>query len=254
MAVRGLASGRGIASGRWFGTEEIFVDLESWYKMNASSGNEADSSGNGNTLTQVGTVASDLGKIGNARGSYSEDMNYFSRAPLILSGSLSFSCWFKGPSFGGVPQVLMSQGSTGDSQGYQVLLYEDGHETVRAIVDGGYQLLSATGSAPMNQWNHAVMVFDAVGVTLELWVNGATTGPVPWVPANFSTVDRFTVGWEYDFLGSGFQAFTGLVDLVGVWSKALLAAEVAFLFDTRSGRDHPFGATSIGIASGRQMV
>ena len=98
---------------------------------------------------------------------------------------------------------------------------------VYCTITGGTTLQSA-GQVTANQWQHVVMVFDGSTTTnnLQLYLNGAvdkfTSIPVSTVPRN--TTANVSIGSDdtYDF--------TGMMDEVRIYNRALTLAEVQDLY------------------------
>ncbi len=87
----------------------------------------------------------------------------------------------------------------------------------------------SAGNAPMNQWNHVLVVFDSANGNARVYVNGTET-------ANYTGVSKY--GYQY---GDGCFQFFGLLngsmDEIQFFNKALSAAEVAAAYGNASKVD-----------------
>jgi len=83
------------------------------------------------------------------------------------------------------------------------------------------------------QWHHIVVVVDSSG-NGKMFVNGEEEDT--WSSGTNTSVNRFSIGQEYD--GSGSTAsdfFDGKIDEVAVWNVALSAADVTALYNSGIG-------------------
>ncbi len=92
---------------------------------------------------------------------------------------------------------------------------------------------SFTGSSntfESGQWHHIIMVVDS-SRNGKLYVNGGQEAT--WSNDNNSSVNRFSIGQEWD--GSASDFFDGKIDEVAVWNVALSAADVTSLYNSGNG-------------------
>jgi len=82
----------------------------------------------------------------------------------------------------------------------------------------------------LNTWNHFVMTHD--GTTLTVFHNGTLAGSVPAPSTITASGVPFTIG-RTDFQGTPFHT-TGAFDDVGLWTRAITAAEVSTLYTSCS--------------------
>ena len=105
-------------------------NLVSYYKLDESSGNAADSVGS-NTLTNTGTMTYGTGKINN--GAVIESGKYLSIADasqsgLDITGNMSINLWANFDTTIGVGEQdsFISKWGTAPNKSYNFLIYEDG--------------------------------------------------------------------------------------------------------------------------------
>lgn len=224
-------------------------NLVAYYKLDESSGNASDSSGNGYTLTNNNTVSFTTGKISNgADFGASNSSKYFNHASLhgftSPTQAMSLSVWVKittAPS-SGETQFIVSQ-FIGETTGgdWKIGYYnESGTLKIRITNDGGGSLAYST-TLTTGTWYHIVGTFsgsNAAGST-KIYLNGAevASGNL-YGTTNYSAfADSFTIGANRN--GSS-VFFKGLIDEVGQWSRELSSAEITSLYNGGSGLTHPF--------------
>src|SRR5262249_23730277 len=207
--------------------------LVAGYAFSEASGNTtADSSGNNNTGTLIGATRTTAGKFGNAlvfSGSDSSYVDLGTSPSLELTGSTTISAWINSSAYPGDDAAIVSKrDSTG---GYQLDTTVDGGP--RTV---GFKLTNSSTGATMkrlgatalqlNQWYFVTGVYDAQAQTINVYLNGvldngALTGPVSATQQLSGT----TVNIGRRSGASGY-AFTGTIDEVRIYGRALTQAEI----------------------------
>jgi hypothetical protein len=193
--------------------------LVAYYPFN---GNANDASGNGNNGVVYGpTVIAD--RFGNANSAYKFDgvddyVRIAAAQSLNITGNLTISAWIRTTSSTHIIFSNMLQISP--HNGYCLSLINGGYI---AFTSGGMGL---SGDTPvnMNVWTHvAITLFST---TATAYVNGVfdSSGTVG-VPTS-SGVDA-TIGASY----TPYYFFTGLIDDIRIYNRALSDNEVAQLYD-----------------------
>jgi hypothetical protein len=218
-------------AGFFLGTDAIDLraGLVAFWRLDETSGDRLDASGNGHTLTPAGTVGSAAGVIGNAATIDGTEFNYLAGSAVVTFGGsssptspISMSIWVY-PA--GVDlQPCFNQG-TGPATPGQMLGIGDGYASF--TVDANTHSASGGSSAVAGAWNHIVGTFD--GTTVRVYVNG-TLDAEATSPADYSESNGIYLG---DTISSNAQR----LDLAGVWSRALSPAEVAQLYNGGAGYD-----------------
>ena len=150
-----------------------------------------DSSGNGNTLSAVGSPDYTTGKLGNALRSPTTN-DYASKSGLVISsGSFSMGGFFFLTSAGLISANVMSQYSTADSR-VQAL------QTVSAGATGTVTFqVDDSGSGPggdlagIPAWFHFVGTYNSLTNACILYLNGSAVATAT-ITALFSPADQFT--------------------------------------------------------------
>lgn len=224
-------------------------NLVAYYKLDESSGNPSDSSGNGYTLTNNNTVSFTTGKISNgADFGASNSSKYFSHASLhgftSPTNAHSGSCWLNISTAPGVGEVqqFWSQFIGETTGGDWKMYYHNSGGTLRIYVqnDGSGAFFYNT-TLTIGTWYHMAFTFsgsNAAGST-KLYLNGSevASGNLYGTIDYSAFADSFTIGANRN----GSSNFTkGLVDEVGQWSRELSSAEITSLYNGGSGLTHPF--------------
>jgi len=181
-----------------------------------------DATGNGNTLTNNGSVALGAGFIGNGSASF-DTYNYLNLGnslPFTI-GDFSVSLWVN-PfdtvnylSFFGTGGFAIN--SNGKSGGIDVNNASVGSD------------ISTTGNLADGTWSHIAVTNDA-GVT-SLYVNGIFQA---------STEQEMAIGANLKIGGVFGESWYGQVDEVGVWSRVLSTVEITSLYNNGIGKTYPF--------------
>lgn len=140
---------------------------------------------------------------------------------LTLADSFSVSLWVK-PGPAGAAQMLITHAPNTDGAYHLALNANNAIEFKEGAWWYGTYTTSAT--LPANQWAHVVAVYRRAG-TIEVYVNGAAqswsnAGP----PAPAAGITRLGVD------STGGRPFTGALDEVRIYNRALGAAEVNALY------------------------
>jgi hypothetical protein len=192
-----------------------------------------------------------LGKLGQAldfNGS-TDAVSLGNPTSLQITGSISLSAWAK--SDGIVDDDIISKGAfTGG--GWSYLLNANTDLTDRhfacLISSNSVSAIRYSGIIPDNNtWYHVACVFNAVGQTLDIYVNGALdngtlAGTIPNSLRN--TTDTAEIGWR---LSDG-NMWDGSLDEIRVYNRTLSSGEVKALYKT-TGQSKS-SRTSTAVKSG----
>ncbi len=226
-------------------------NIVSYWKLDEASGTRADSVGS-NTLADNNTVLSAAGKINNAAdfelaNSESLSITNASQSGLGFTGTFSVSFWMyleSAADTNGTALLGKSLG-TGNQRGYVFM----------AAPTALYAFFSPDGTDPSQQqatfsttisattWYHVVFVYTS-GATesLQCYVNGSSVSTdTTFAQSIFSNTADFIIGAS-PLAGSYMD---GLIDEVGVWSRALSGAEVTSLYNGGAGFTYPFSTASV---------
>jgi hypothetical protein len=195
-------------------TASLSVGLLAYYRFDGSL---ADASGNGQTLTALSGPAYIPGVLGQG----ASEMSLTRAAVAGVGSACSLSAWFKVGEDGA--SHVLGFGNLGFSVELDANL-TDGSNVFGLIDDPS---LPFDVSLVQGDKIHVVFVTDGAGS--EFYVNGVSRGTSPTVPSVDLSAAAFTLG--------GNAGPATATDEVGVWDRALTAAEVLLLYDGGAGFD-----------------
>ena len=222
----------------------LIDNLVTYYKFDTDNATQPDSVSS-NDATVQGATFSASGKINNAYD-YDGNNDYIDTgggvdATIEGSGDWTISMWVKPDNTTSNDyQVLIGTiGGGAYTSGFVINLNSGGSGyIVLGLDDGGnpFELVVTFNDTPLTQdvWNHLVIRRD--GSSFECFVNttkDATAG---------SYAGAVSVGTQNIFLGQAESGryFEGIIDEVGIWSRAINDAEVSELYNGGVGFQYPF--------------
>lgn len=210
--------------------------LVAYWKMD---GSWSDFSGNGHNGTGINGVSFTAGKLGNG-GSFDGVDDYITadsvNAGLTGSG-FSFGGWVK-PRIVKRASPLSFHSIAGENRNV-IFLSLDGAQKFHYWDDTppwGSNQINSVSTYATGTYYHVFVTIDGSN-NGKLYINGITE-------ATFTTTFRpasngkFSIGQEWDG-ASASDFFDGMIDEVGVWSRALSSAEIATLYNSGIGLTCP---------------
>lgn len=202
-------------------------------------GTVSDDSGNGEDLSIGGSGTTLVtGRAG--RGLNFDGNGYASKADSAIptgygEHDLTLSCWFysTAPKAGDQNFLMGWYGGATDSyRRVQITLYPEGNRIafdVAGVAGSGFYA-SPTLSSLLGAWHHACLVRQ-LGAQWTLYLDGAPVRTQADTHGSCHlTTGRFRIAAASDGL---VRAFAGSLDEIGVWDRALSAAEVRALWQAR---------------------
>ncbi len=195
-----------------------------------------DGSGNGLHGTLVGTPAYVQGPTGYGTAmefnGTDQCVDLGNRAEFNPAGSLSISLWANiGAWSTSWSHVMISNRGEG-SQGWQVRRYSNNDLcfTTRSV---GSDDTPSNIIPPLNEWIHIACVYDNVNNTKRIYINGAEDTMVTTNPGTIGETTHNTyIGARANAGNSSRETyFTGMLDEIRIYSRALTPGEVEFLAD-----------------------
>lgn len=234
----------------------LLSNLEAYWKLDEASGNAADASGNGNTATNS-SVTYSTGLINNGAVLSSGNLSAADSASLSVTGDLSISMWIKMnnlPTQGIRFPLLNKEGSyfislnrnrTGDGA---ISYFEfDGNVTSSSAssISGQSTITSGQEIITTGAWHHLVFTYNATTGDCICYIDGSLNRTETNSPVSITDTTNACVlgGNTAVFTNGGYFSFgnmDGMMDEVGIWSRALTAAEVTTLYNAGSGIQYPF--------------
>lgn len=212
----------------------------SYWKLDESSGNAADSVGS-NTLTNNGTTGYTACLINNGIDlGTANSTKYLSRADalgLTQAGDRTFSVWIKMRTEQSGTSDILNIGFQGASGYYMRLAYYYDAGT-RYLTDGarasGTEYAVNLGTT---NWHHLVYVKSSTNFTL--YVDGVSRMTGTTGTANVAS-SYFSAGAN----AAGSLFLNAYMDECGVWSRALSSTEITSLYNSGNGLQYPWAAAS----------
>lgn len=218
-------------------TSSLLTDLESFWKLEESSGNAIDELGNAN-LSETGSIGTATGKIGNARN-LSGSGQYFSTSKANVSalyGGADFTIGGWMASDANATNSLCSvYGASGNrcwllqhGSNWRLLASSDGSATVNTGFVG-----SSTTAGTFYHW---LLEWDESAEQFEFYVNNSSIATLSVSGGLFDSTHDFNLGSREN----GTDLWDGKLDAVGIWSRILTSDEKSELYNSGDGVEHPF--------------
>ena len=231
--------------------------LKGYWRMEDTSGQVIDSSGNGNNLTNHGASYGAPGKLNNAL-SFAEGDYLDGGGNMMNMGldDMSISAWFKTTDNNGI--IVAKSFYSAQDERY-ALYFGGGY--FRAFIDYGGEKRVNTPASPYldNQWHHAVVTYDRDGL-MKLYVDGGEKDSIDISASDGIDFDKnnlFLIGRYNDGSGNTVHPsalkFSGSIDDVAIWNRVLTPAEITELYNAGNGKEvtkYSNGTFSIWKTSG----
>ena len=181
-------------------------------------------------LTAVGSPSTVAGKVNNGRqyvgGTSRDDFTY---STAISTGSLSM--WFKYTSIANSLGRLVNKTHPGVSD--VLITYIDTSDRFNVVINDSANLNTSFSTLSTGTWYHYVVTWD--GSNVKTYKNGSLeTNAV-----STKTVQSDSAVYSIGGTGANLQGISGIVDEVGLWSRALSATEVSQLYNSGTGYTYP---------------
>lgn len=228
-------------------------NIETYYKLDESSGNASDATGNGNTLTNNSTTYS-TGVINNAAYFSGASGSYLSYSSLINAKPLynqnfTVNFWLKmnnNPSGTAATPFSYFDSTTANHKMQIGIQYLSSTIYINRGQDTQNDQYGVAQTLTTGTWYMLTYTYD--GSTIALYLNGNCTPIVSGASTITGTnsaydgfgTSNFTVGTDR---GTN-RPTNGDVDEVGYWSRTLTCSEITQLYNSGSGLQYPFSAAS----------
>ena len=233
-------------------------NLDSYWKLDESSGNAADSVSS-RTLTNSNVTYS-AGKVNNC-GVFNGSNARFQGSAWSPAGDYSISMWINADTLPTTTVPLTSLfcnydvPSSAQDRGIDVILLNDGGTQKIQFFHGPYGgqvTASYTKTLTTGNWYHLVAVYN--GSTVKLYLDGsevASENASVDQPSLTKLINIGNFGYYTPLSSDLGRWFDGKIDEIAIWSKALSSTEVSTLYNSGNGLQYPFtAATSIKSING----
>jgi len=218
-----------------------------WWSLNEESGDRADSSGNGRTLTDHATVLYGAGKQGNAADFEKDNGEYLSRADeaALSMGDrdMYFACWLKLETLASVlgyyATLLCKYSATAGKREYDLMLntadkaewnVRDGTNSIAGVVANTFGGLSTGIWYFVECWHDAANNLVGVAINRSGDDTAATGGTAPG-----DTTAAFQLAARDNGAGAGSNFLDGMLDEVVVLDYIPSNAWRDFLYGSGDG-------------------
>ncbi|MFC7590556.1 LamG-like jellyroll fold domain-containing protein [Nonomuraea antimicrobica] len=203
------------------------------YAMDEGGGTAVgDASGHGNAGTAANTAWTVTGKYGQAL-SFNGTSSWVTVADsgsLRLTDGMTVEAWVRPSSVTGWRTVVMKE--FGADLAYAIMGSGSSGPGAFIHTTSGANA-PASANLPLNTWSHVAATYD--GSTLRMFVNGAQVATNPTTGALRTGTSPLRIGGNS---GSG-EYFSGLIDEVRIYNKALTPAQIATDMNTPVGQQGP---------------
>lgn len=242
-------------------------NLVSYWKLDESSGNAADSVGS-NTLTNVGSVGYASAKINNGANINSLTTKELSivdasQTGLDFSTAFSISCWIKPADFTSAHQIVTKYDFGNDNRSYSLASSASGELVLSISDDGtfnsGHGQIYTTSGASLSEsaFTHIILTVEMnSGSPIVIFyknsssVSNSKTAGTTIGNSIFNGTAPFSLGQRYNNGSLDNNGLNGYIDEVGVWNRVLTSTEVSSLYNSGNGLQYPFSTTSIKSFNG----
>ncbi len=206
----------------------------------------ADQSGNNNTGTLSNATWNATGKYGGAlsfNGTNSV-VNVADSATLDLTTGMTLEAWVRPAATGSVWRTVVLKENTNN---YAYALYGSTGSSVpsgNAVTAGNDHDIRSTTSLALNTWTHLAVTYN--GSQLVLYANGAQVASTAATGSMATTTGALRIGGN-NIWG---EYFSGLIDEVRIYNRALTAAEITTDMNKSVGIPDASAPTAPGTLSG----
>ena len=185
----------------------------------------ADRSGNGNTGTVSNTTwaGASAGKFGNALSFNGTNawVTVASSSSLALTTGMTAEAWVNPTALGNAWRTVLLKEQTGNMV-YDLYANGSGGTKVPSseVYVGGAKMVSAASALAAGTWTHLAATFD--GATLRIYVNGTQASQLAVSGSIATSTGVLRIGGN-SIWG---EYFSGLIDEVRVYNRALSAGEI----------------------------
>ena len=193
-----------------------------WGFDEASGATVQDASGTGNAGTISGATRTASGRFGGALtfDGVNDWVTVPDAASLRLSGAMTLEAWVYPTAAGGAWRTAIMK-ERGSDLSYALYATDGANHPAGFVYAGASKDATASSALPVNTWTHLTATYDRT--TLRLYVNGAQVA----TRAATSAITSSTGALRFGGNGVWGEWFTGRIDEVRVYNRALTASEVA---------------------------
>ena len=216
---------------------ELIDDLVSYYKLDETSGTTAEDSHGSNDGTYNGDLPTAVtGKINNAQDFDGTGDKITTGTEIIKEKEeATINVWVKADA-NDQTEFVVSQSA--DDQGRQrvgIRTYLGNWQAISSQSDLTQRFVTLD-EINVGVWQMITLVRNSTSISG--YVNGVYKASLYWDGTDVANSNEFTIGTRGS--PSLAQDFSGLIDEVGIWNRALTSTEVSNLYNSGDGLAYPF--------------
>jgi len=206
------------------------TNCQGYWTLDEESGTRADSTANGNDLTDNNTVGFGAGKIGNAADFEASNSEYLSitdasQTGLDITGDMTVSSWVNMESTGNRVIVARYDGTSTTSS---FVFYIRATNLIMLIAGASTHAVSAAHGLSTGTFAHVAVTYKSGTGAIEFFVNGISIGGGTSI---YTTIKDSTADFKIGFADSPFTYFDGLIDETAIWDKTLDFGSIQDLYN-----------------------
>lgn len=244
----------------------LLNNLKAFYAMEDTAGaSRTDATGNGHTLTDSGTVARAVGKLG--AGPYAAGFTAASSQYLTAAASadlaisyvnegFSLAFWVY-PTTSGATKVMAMKGVVGNTATEEWAVYQTTADKALFEIVGvsGFLIGQATSGDAMtiNAWNFVWAWYDRANATINIKLNcGSATSAAVSPNTPYIGTGVMLIGRSIDN-GTPLY-FSGRIDEFGIWQRILTATEACTtIYNSGTGFAYPWDSAPASTSASPQF-
>lgn len=221
--------------------KQLSNGLVGYWKMDESSGNAADSSGNSNTGTWHGTGAShySTGRFGNGGGFNGTD-DYIGVPSTIdtplKTGSFTIGAWVKSSDSFAKALYVTNRGRVLNGSNYYGINFFLTSTTLAIEREEGsstFYSVSKTASPSLTDWNYVAVTYNKTTGNTELFLNNVSLGTGTLGTGNVAYDASFDTGYNIGAIRRNISDVysNAVIDETRIYNRALSPVEVTALYN-----------------------
>lgn len=230
----------------------LLTGLIAAYNLDEPSGNAVDSSGNAHTLTNTNvTYAPGLINNGAVFDSTTDSLATSSGSSFDFERTDSFtiSAWANWISLANNGYIASHINPNANFNGWSLQAGASGEINFNIANNGdGSNILymrAPNGSLSAGAYKHVVVTYDGSSTPggVHIYVNTSDIA-LTTIFNNLSATAKYTGPFQLGSREGSSINMAATMDIVGVWSRVLTAAEVSTLYNAGAGVQYPFGVST----------
>jgi YD repeat-containing protein len=204
------------------------TSLLAYYKLDESSGNAVDATGNGYVLANSGSTGYASGKINNGavfNNTNAKSLQNSGAINFVTGGTRTWTTWVN---FSNINGYVLDNVTTNGN--IRMIVYGGGDNKIHLFANGNEVV---SGNLTTGTWYHVAATQN--GSTWQLYINGVFIGSTSTGGLSYAA-NGFVIGNSYAGGGPG----QNTTDEVSIWGRVLTPSEITSLYNAGNGLSYPF--------------